>query len=425
MTSSAGRVEAVTSSSDRSGARAQAIACAALIVASIGAFASPPVANVGVVLALLAALASRPLRARLIMVARQPLGRAALGLLAAMSLAMTWAAVPWPERFAAWWNWRTMLVIVLAAAVFGDARSKQRYVEILVAATALAAIVSFVLWGLHRPIGDNEPGVFLRNHVTQSMAMMSAVVLAGMRAVQGIPGARSRLVFGAAGLVCLANLAFVAAGRSGQVGLLAAAVAAALMLLKGRRLVLALAAVPLVAATLVAASPMLQQRFALVAQEAPTLNCAGQENSTGLRLLLWRTTIDLIGVRPVFGYGVGGFTPAFAARVGDHLEGQRAEGWCARPAHDPHNQYLRVTVEAGALGLIALLGFVGGAFCQRAAQPYRVCALALLAAWCVTSLFNSHLQTFNEGHMIALMLGALLAPDQPASADSTADRTLS
>jgi O-antigen ligase len=36
----------------------------------------------------------------------------------------------------------------------------------------------------------------------------------------------------------------------------------------------------------------------------------------------------------------------------------------------------------------------------------------LLAAWCTTSLFNSHFQTFNEGHLIALLLGALLAPDE-------------
>ena len=55
--------------------------------------------------------------------------------------------------------------------------------------------------------------------------------------------------------------------------------------------------------------------------------------------------------------------------------------------------------------------------------------LALLAAWCTTSLFNSHFQTFNEGHLIALLLGALLAPasvqgeTQLASAPSTALRT--
>jgi hypothetical protein len=33
----------------------------------------------------------------------------------------------------------------------------------------------------------------------------------------------------------------------------------------------------------------------------------------------------------------------------------------------------------------------------------------LLAAWCVNSLFSSHFQTFNEGHLIVLLLGVFLA----------------
>ena len=74
----------------------------------------------------------------------------------------------------------------------------------------------------------------------------------------------------------------------------------------------------------------------------------------------------------------------------------------------------------------AVLGLIVGAARQPAAQPYRSCGLALLAAWCTTSLFNSHFQTFNEGHLIALLLGALLAPDaQQSSAVNTASRTSS
>jgi O-antigen ligase len=122
--------------------------------------------------------------------------------------------------------------------------------------------------------------------------------------------------------------------------------------------------------------------------------------------------------------------PAYAGEVRNQIGDQSLQNWCARPAHDPHNQYLRVTVEAGVLGLLAFLGLIVGAARQPAAQPYRSCGLALLAAWSVTSLFNSHFQTFNEGHLIALLLGALLAPDVPdeaqaASAPSTARRTSS
>ena len=43
------------------------------------------------------------------------------------------------------------------------------------------------------------------------------------------------------------------------------------------------------------------------------------------------------------------------------------------------------------------------------APPFRTLGLALLAGWCATSLFSSHFQTFNEGHLIALLLGVFLA----------------
>jgi O-antigen ligase len=403
----------------------------ALIVATIGCLVSPPVANVAVSLALVLALASKPMRDRLVVVAAQPLGRGALILCATMALAMLWARAPWLARFDAWWNWRTMLLIVLTAAAFGDLHWKERFCLWLVAAVSLGAVVSFAMWAGRVSTQEGYPGTLLRNHVTQSMAMASAVLIAAVLASQPQRSARSRWLLAAAALLCLANLVLVAAGRSGQVALVVAAVGAAFLLLTGWRRWRAVLVLLALAAGLAAASPMLKQRFELVLQEAPLLDCSGPENSTGLRLLLWRTTGELIRVRPWFGYGVGGFMPAYASEVQNHLRGEPFTGWCARPVHDPHNQYLRVTVEAGVLGLIAFLALIAGAARQPAAQPYRTCGLALLAAWCTTSLFNSHFQTFNEGHLIALLLGALLAPDQAqgqaqaANATNTAKRTAS
>jgi O-antigen ligase len=411
----------------------RAAVCVALIVGAIGTFTSPPVANVGVALALLLApaLASPPMRARLAVVARQPLGRGALILFAVMTLGMTWAAMPWMARFDAWWNWRTMLLIVLTAAAFGDRRWKERFCLAVIGAVAIGAVASFAARaaGVTREAGF--PGTVFLNHVTQSMALAVGVLLAALLAAQRERSLRSRALLAAAALVSLADLVLITAGRSGDVALVVAALAAVLLTLKGPRRWYAVVALLVLAAGLTAVSPPLQQRFAKIAREAPRLDCSSnQESSTALRLLLWRTTGTLIRAHPWFGYGVGGFMPAYEAEVRSQVADQPLTGWCARPVHDPHNQYLRVTVEAGILGLLAFLGLIVGAARQPAAQPYRSCGLALLAAWSVTSLFNSHFQTFNEGHLIALLLGALLAPDLPdeaqvASAPSTARRTSS
>jgi O-antigen ligase len=403
----------------------------ALTAAAIGTFTSPPLANVAVGLALLLALASNAMRARLMFVAGQPLGRAALILFAVMTLAMAWAPVPWSARFAAWWNWRTLLLMVLAAAAFGDSRWKERFCLSLIVAVTLGAVASFAMWAADVTADPPFAGTLMRNHVTQSMALAVGVLLAGMLAARPERSARSRGLLAAAALVSLANLVLVTAGRSGQVALAVAALVGALLISTGPRRWQAVLAMLLLAAGLVAVSPKLQQRFVLIVQEAPSMDCTStQENSTGLRLLLWRTTAGLIRDRPWFGYGVGGFTPAYAAALPRQVDGRPLTGWCAHPVHDPHNQFLRVTVEAGLLGLIGFAGLIVGAARQRAPQPYRACGLALLAAWCTTSLFNSHFQTFNEGHLIALLLGALLAPDsnpgaQAASASNTALRTSS
>jgi O-antigen ligase len=416
----------------------------ALILGAIGTFTSPPVANVAVALALVLTLASPPMRARLAFVATQPLGRAALIFLAVMTLAMAWAAVPWKARFDAWWNWRTMLLIVLTAAAFGDPRWKERFCLAVSGAVAIGALASFAAWAAGVTRERGLPGTVLLNHVTQSMALAVGIVLAAVLAAQRDRSLRSRALLASAALVSLADLVLVTAGRSGDVALAVAALAAVLLMVKGPRRWYAVLGLLVVGTALTAASPTLKQRFARVAQEAPLFDCSSQEeNSTALRLLLWRTTGTLIRARPWFGYGVGGFAPAYAGEVRNQIGDQTLQNWCARPARDPHNQYLRVTVEAGGFGLLACLGLLAGAARQPAAQPYRSCGLALVAAWSVTSLFNSHFQTFNEGHLIALLLGALLAPDdsilggeperqsspgnkaQAASAPSTASRTSS
>jgi O-antigen ligase len=167
---------------------------------------------------------------------------------------------------------------------------------------------------------------------------------------------------------------------------------------------------------------MVRDRFTQAYGELGTVQTAPAETSMGLRLIIWPTTLDLIAQRPLLGYGVGGFAPAYA-----RLIHQRYSDWRAAEAKDTHNQYLHVIVEAGVPGALAFLFFIAGVLRQRAAAPYRGVGLALFAAWLTTSLLNSHFQTFAEAHLIGLVLGVLLAApsaDQaPASTAATAAAT--
>jgi len=72
-------------------------------------------------------------------------------------------------------------------------------------------------------------------------------------------------------------------------------------------------------------------------------------SSMGLRLLMAHNSIELITQRPILGWGAGGFKNAYNQFVAhENIDKQE-------PRSNPHNQYLLTWVEAGVLGILALL----------------------------------------------------------------------
>jgi O-antigen ligase len=139
--------------------------------------------------------------------------------------------------------------------------------------------------------------------------------------------------------------------------------------------------------------------------------------------VIWENTLLLVREAPVLGHGLGSFESQYARVVE-----RTGPGWRATPSSDPHNQYLAFLAETGVVGLAAFLWFLLAAIRQPVSGSFRVAGLALLTAWSATSLFSSHFEVFNEGHMIMFFLGALLAKEgaiQPASEAFTASITSS
>jgi len=152
-------------------------------------------------------------------------------------------------------------------------------------------------------------------------------------------------------------------------------------------------------------SPVMQGRFLMAWQELGKAANNTEYTSMGMRVVMWQNTATLIRARPVIGYGLGGLKPAYAELVKD-----APKDWKSIVTGDPHNQFLSAWVEGGLLGLSGFVFFLAAATLQPAPPPWRSFALALLISWCGTSMVSSHFQTFNEGHLIAIFLGAFLAP---------------
>jgi O-antigen ligase len=369
------------------------------LLAAIGSFTAPPLANVAAGLGLLAwALAPGALdRTRAL--AATPAARAVALFLGVMAVAMLWADAPWGRRLGEWWSWRPLLLVLVGSTLFDTPAARLRFARALVAVLALAALVSFVLFLAPAWVLLDERGIILRNHVTQGMAWLAGLALCAClwRAAAG----RERWLVGAAALLILANLALVATGRSPHVALLVMAAWIAPALVPQRPRMAAVVALALTAA-LLGSSGMVRQGFGKVAGEMDTVMSSPVETSTGLRLIIWGTTRDILLAHPVLGVGVGGFAPAYA-----RLIHERYSGWQASEAKDTHNQYLRVAVEAGIPGVLAFVILVFTLLRTAPAGLHGQVGTGLLLAWLVTSLFNSHLQTFGEAHLLGVVLGVL------------------
>jgi O-antigen ligase len=405
----------------REPSRWTAAARAFFLLAAFGSVSSPPAANIFAFLALLAYAGTPQAWPRLQAAARRPLGLGLLVLLATLAAAMLWAeGVPWGQRFASWWSWRPLVLLLVGSALYDEAPARDRFAFAMVVLLALGAIGSFVLNAFPGLMALEERGILLRNHVTQGMGFVVGILLAALlvlpRAAGPASGSASgstlgpamrRLCIGSI-LLFLLNLGTITSGRSPYVALLVAAMVVAAGLLPGRTRWIALLWVPVLGAALLAASPLVRERFGAVYSEAGTVDTSPVATSSGIRIVIWKTTRELIARHPLLGVGMGGYPAAYAGLVAERVPGD-ADWRTALVVKDTHNEYLHVMVEAGVPGLLAFFLFVAGALRQRAPPPYRVFGWALLGAWLATSLFNSHFQTFAEAHLLGLVLGVLLA----------------
>jgi O-antigen ligase len=404
--------------------RAIRVARAFFLIAALGSVSSPPVANIFAFLALLAFAAIPGAGNRLARAARSPLGLGILALLAVLALAMLWAdGVPWERRFGSLWSWRPLVLALVGSALFDEAPAKDRFAIGMVAFLALSAAASFAL-ALAGVIVIDEPGILLRNHVTQGMAFVAGAALAAMLA-WGRPASRGRRAWLIAAIVLFAaNLATITSGRSAHIALVVAMVAVAFSLVPARLRWGALLGAAVLGVGVLAAAPMVRHRFEAVYSEVGTVETSAVATSSGIRIVIWETTRELIARRPWLGYGMGGFVPAYDRLIHEHVVD--SGNWRdASRAKDTHNEYLHILVEAGVPGMLAFLLYCAGVMRQRAAQPYRATGIALFLAWLATSLFNSHFQTFAEAHLLGLVLGALLAIEAPHQAPASAARASS
>ena len=384
------------------------------IIAAVGVLYSPTVASVALICAYLAFVASGQAVARLTQVFARPAVYWGVVFLGVVLIGMTYASVPWSDRWIDVLKWRTILWFFVLLSIFDDERWRTRLLVMFVVGAAVGLLASFVtaagwvtLW--------RSPDALLRNPATQGMSFAVAALACLWMFLEKTLQEHMRWIVPVLGLLYVANIVFITNARSGYAIL--GIGCAVLLLWKASPLQQLAIVIGLSLAAILAFSLSLRMQDKIVLGVDQWIHEPESTSLTnmGSRRVYYLNTLEILQDHWLLGTGTGGFKQAYAEQVTHKYD---PSDWRSDPIGDPHNQYLAVFAQHGIGGLaVFLVWIIAIARDKRGLPKYRKMAVAILCGWCVTSLFSSHFRTFAEGHLLTSFLGALLSA--PAMKDKS------
>lgn len=345
-------------------------------------------------------------------VADQPVAWLGCALFALLALGILWSLVPPAQAADALLKYRELLLFGVAVFVFPDARWRSRLLGAFFAGALVLLALSFTLsLGLftfvdERGFSSAENAVLLKNPITHGLIMSLLAYGSAVLAMRHTGGRRWALALVA--LLAAVNVFFAVQGRTGYVVLAALTLWLAHARWSWKGLVAAAVGLALVLAAAYQWAPAFQTRVLQAAQEARDYRVQAHpgETSIGSRLHFWKRSAEWLSTHPVLGAGTGGWVEAFyAATKGDDAFMHNRE------RNHPHNEYVHLAVQLGPLGAALFVAMLVVAF-RRARLLHGERALlaqGLVLAFAIGSLFNDFLFDTTEGHLWALLGGALFA----------------
>lgn len=371
-------------------------------------------------LALLAWALSGQWRATLRAIASEPAAWMGCALLAALCAGIAWSIAPFADALGAVGKYRELALFGITMFLFAHARWRRRLLWVFFAAALALLVASYaILLGLFhhadaRGFSTPQNAVLLKNHITHGFLMS---LLAGGAIVVALrTSGWRRWAMALVSALAAANVWFAVQGRTGYV------VMAVLLLWLAyvRWSLRGLAASAIGLALLLAAAwqwaPVFQQRMHQAVTEARDyqVQYAPGETSIGIRLHFAKRSLGALARRPLLGAGTGAWGEAFYEATVDD-----PKFFHDRAHQHPHNEYLLLAVQLGPLGLLLFVALLVTAFRRARRLPQLEAELArgLVLAFATGSLFGSFLWDMTEGHIWAVLGGALFgAALTPASA---------
>jgi O-antigen ligase len=378
--------------------------CLAIITA-IASPISTALTSIASIVMLLAWLISGEVFRSLKISYQQPAGKMLLLFYAWLLIGAFYADTQWIEKINTLSSWKKLAFTFVLLGLFYQAQWKRRFISSYLTVMVIAGLIAVPLWLADLTIREGrEPGIFMTNYASQSMAFIAAIVCCIFLLKQQLLPKNKYLVYGAIILFSF-NIFFISPARSGYVAFPFAVMFAASSVYGYKKLLPIVAVTASVMLIAILCSATLQQRIEKGLTEKSAYQTSGELTSIGVRVIFAKNTLMLIKEHPVLGYGTSSFKTTYAPYAAEQYP-----DWRGSPTSDPHNQYLFVWLENGLIGLLLFIAYIYTAIRQGLNNPpYGAIAASFLVAVCASSLFNSHFKTFPEGNLLAFFIGILLA----------------
>lgn len=248
---------------------------------------------------------------------------------------------------------------------------------------------------------DDVNAVPVKNAATQSGEFVTCIFALLFVAIDFYRSGRRGAALGLAVLAVgfLANIFFVATGRTALVIMLVLLFLLGTMKFKAKGMALLIACGIAVGAVGFASSDYLRTRIIDVRSEI-TDYLSGETTSSGERIEFYKKSLGFIESAPLIGHGTGEMVELFRrAAVGQSGAGATA-------TTNPHNQTFAVGIQLGAVGVAVLWAmWIAHLILFRGEGWPAWVGLAVVVQNIVGSLFNSHIFDFLQGWTYVLGVG--------------------
>jgi O-antigen ligase len=316
---------------------------------------------------------------------------------------MLWADVSWAERWEGLVSFSKLLAIPLLFVQFSRSERGQGVFAAYLAACLALLLASFllVLWP-SLPHTAPDYGVMVKNAPSQSGEFV--ICIAGLLYIAHEAFGRRSYGLAAAAvaamLAMLADIVFVANGRTALVMLLVLLLVFALTRLSLRSAVIFVGAAAALVVVAWLSSSYLRARVEQIWTEAQAYERTDVRNSSGERIEFAKKSLAFIREAPLIGHGTGSIHAQFESAAAGHTGAQGVA------SANPHNQTFAVGIQLGLLGMAVLWAmWIAHLLLFRGAGLAAWVGLLIVVQNVVGSVFNSHLFDFLQGWTYVVGVG--------------------